>query len=198
MIIKYFTLGSYSTNTYLVISGNEAILIDIAENPSEVIDFIKKNDLKLKAIYATHGHFDHVLGVNEIKEVFRVPFYINERDLKILREDARTSNIEVDGFIKEGDKIQIGNEYLTVLETPGHTMGSVCFLFEDGIFVGDTLFNGSIGRYDLGGDKELLKKSLNRILSLRDDLTVYPGHGLLTTIGYEKLTNPFLNGEFDW
>ena len=85
-----------------------------------------------------------------------------------------------------------------VIETPGHTLGSVTYLIENNLFTGDTLFNESIGRYDLGGDKALLKKSLKRLMELDDLLTVYPGHGFLTTLGYEKLHNPFLNGEIDW
>lgn len=198
MIIKRFVVGDYLTNTYLVISGNEAILIDVGENPIEVIEYLKNNDIKLKSIYATHGHFDHVLGVTEVKKYFKVPLYIHKNDEELMKRDERTKNIEVDGYIKEGDIIKIGNEEIKVIETPGHTLGSVCYLTNDGIFTGDTLFNHSIGRYDIGGDKELLKKSLKRLMELDDGLTVYPGHGFLTTLGYEKLTNPFLNGEFDW
>ncbi|QGR17661.1 MBL fold metallo-hydrolase [Sulfurisphaera ohwakuensis] len=198
MIVKRFILGEYSTNTYLVISGDEGILIDVAENPSEVIDYILTNNIKLKSIYATHGHFDHVLGVTEVKKYFNVPFFLHRSDLHLLRRDERTKGIVPDGFIDEKSIIKIGNEELKVIETPGHTMGSVCYIFDDGIFTGDTLFNGSIGRYDLGGDKNLLKKSLNKLMELNDGLTVYPGHGFFTTLGYEKLTNPFLNGEFEW
>ncbi|BFH72426.1 MBL fold metallo-hydrolase [Sulfurisphaera javensis] len=198
MIVKRFIVGEYSTNSYLLISGNEAILIDVGDNPSEIVDYILSNNIRLKSIYATHGHFDHVLGVKQIKQYFNVPFFVHKNDLKLINNDERTKDITVDGFVDENTKIQIGNEVLSVIETPGHTLGSVCYLFDEGIFTGDTLFNGSIGRYDLGGDKELLKKSLNKIMHLNDGLTVYPGHGFFTTLGYEKITNPFLNGEFEW
>jgi len=198
MIIKRFIVGDYLTNTYLVISGNEAILIDVGENPIEVIEYLKNNDIKLRSIYATHGHFDHVLGVTEVKKHFNIPFYIHKNDEELMKNDERTKNVEVDGYVKEGDIIKVGNDEIRVIETPGHTLGSVCYLTNDGIFTGDTLFNHSIGRYDIGGDKELLKKSLKRLMELDDGLIVYPGHGFLTTLGYEKLTNPFLNGEFDW
>jgi len=198
MIIKRFIVGDYLTNTYLVISGNEAILIDVGENPIEVIEYLKNNDIKLKSIYATHGHFDHVLGVTEVKKYFDVPFYIHKNDEELMKNDERTKNVKVNGYVKEGDIIKVGNDEIRVIETPGHTLGSVCYLTSDGIFTGDTLFNHSIGRYDIGGDKELLKKSLKRLMELDDGLIVYPGHGFLTTLGYEKLTNPFLNGEFDW
>lgn len=198
MIVKRFIVGDYSTNTYLLISGKDAILIDVGENPIEVIEYIKAHEIKLKSIYATHGHFDHVLGVNQIKDYFNVPFYIHKNDAELMKKDERTRNIGVDGYIKEGDIIELGDEEIRVIETPGHTLGSVCYLTNDSIFTGDTLFNNSIGRYDLGGDKELLKKSLKRLMQLEDGLIVYPGHGLITVLGYEKLKNPFLNGEFDW
>lgn len=198
MIVRRFIVGNYSTNTYLIISGNEAIIIDPGEAPYEVIHYILSNGVKLKAIYATHGHFDHILGVKELKREFSVPFHVNEKDLELIGRDERTHDIVPDGFIKEGDEIYVGTEKLRVIETPGHTLGSICFLTPDSIFTGDTLFNGSIGRYDLGGNKDLMKKSLKRLTSLGDWLTVYPGHGFFTTLGYEKLTNPFLNGEFDW
>ena len=198
MIIKRFVVGNYSTNTYLLISDKDAILIDVGEDPIEVIEYIKTHEIKLRFIYATHGHFDHVLGVNQIKRHFGVPFYIHKNDVELMKKDERTKNIEVDGYIKEGDIIKIGDEEIKIIETPGHTLGSVCYLTNEGIFTGDTLFNNSIGRYDLGGDKELLKNSLKRLMQLDDGLIVYPGHGFLTTLGYEKLMNPFLNGEFDW
>lgn len=198
MIVKRFIVGEYSTNSYLVISNNEAVLIDLGGDPSSVIQYILENKIKLKAVYATHGHFDHVIGVQKLKEVFKVHFHLHENDLGLLRRDERTKDIEVDSFVKENDEIKIGDETLKVIETPGHTLGSVCYLFNEGIFTGDTLFNGSIGRYDLGGNKEMLKKSINKIMQLDDTLTVYPGHGFFTTLGYEKLTNPFINGEFEW
>ena len=198
MIIRRFVVGDYLTNTYLLISGNEAILIDVGQNPVEVIEYIKAHEIKLNSIYATHGHFDHVLGVTQIKSYFDVPFYIHKNDTELMKKDERTRNIKIDGYVKEGDIIKVGEEELKVIETPGHTLGSVCYLMNDGIFTGDTLFNNSIGRYDIGGDKEMLKRSLKRLMQLDDGLTVYPGHGFFTTLGYEKLTNPFLNGEFDW
>jgi len=198
MIIRRFVVGDYLTNTYLLISGKDAILIDAGQNPVEVIEYIKAHEIKLNSIYATHGHFDHVLGVTQIKSYFDVPFYIHEKDEELMKKDERTKEIKIDGFVKEGDVVKIGEEELRVIETPGHTLGSVCYLLNDGIFTGDTLFNNSIGRYDIGGDKELLKKSLKRLTQLDDGLTVYPGHGLFTTLGYEKITNPFINGEFDW
>jgi len=198
MIIRRFVVGDYLTNTYLLISGNDAILIDVGQNPVEVIEYIKTHEIKLNSIYATHGHFDHVLGVTQIKSYFDVPFYIHKNDVELMKKDERTKEIKIDGLVREGDIVKIGEEELRIIETPGHTLGSVCYLMNDGIFTGDTLFNNSIGRYDIGGDKELLKKSLKRLTQLDDGLTVYPGHGFLTTLGYEKIMNPFINGEFEW
>ncbi|MFP3225887.1 MAG: MBL fold metallo-hydrolase [Sulfolobaceae archaeon] len=195
--IKRFELGDYFTNTYVVSKSSYAILIDAGDKPYEVINYIRDKGLELKAILATHGHFDHLMGVPEIKKVFNVPLYLHIADEELVKRDHRTREVQIDYYLKEGDLI-FGDIRVKVIETPGHTMGSVCFLIENSLFTGDTLFNENIGRYDLGGDKELLKRSLKRLIELDDLLDVYPGHGFITTLGYEKLHNPFLNGEINW
>ncbi|AAY79547.1 MBL fold metallo-hydrolase [Sulfolobus acidocaldarius] len=195
--VKRFEIGDYFTNSYLVIEEDDSILIDVGGDPSEILEYVRTNNINLKAILATHGHFDHVIGVPLIQRHFKVPFYMNRKDEIILRYDSRTREINVDGDLKEG-VINFGKILVKVIETPGHTLGSVSFMIEDNLFTGDTLFNENIGRYDLGGDREYLKKSLRRLMDLEDLLNVYPGHGFITTLGYEKLNNPFLNGEIDW
>ncbi|TRM77231.1 MBL fold metallo-hydrolase, partial [Sulfolobus sp. A20-N-F8] len=100
--------------------------------------------------------------------------------------------INPDGFIKEGDEINVGNRKLKIIETPGHTMGSICILANGYIFTGDTLFYGTVGRTDIGGSEKLLRDSLERLKKLPDELIVYPGHGPFTILGYEKIKNPFL------
>ncbi|EZQ10706.1 MULTISPECIES: MBL fold metallo-hydrolase [Acidianus] len=202
MQVKVYTIGPLNTNCYVVVDGDEAVIIDPGGDPQEVISSIQGK--KVKAIVATHGHFDHVLGVNEIKKRVSAPFLLNGRDLDLLKASSKMAEtfgikiekiIEPDLFISEGDTIVIGRRELRVIETPGHTMGSCCLLGKEEIFTGDTLFANTIGRTDLGGSKEAMFRSLERIKALDDNLVVYPGHGNSTILGYEKETNPFLNGE---
>ncbi len=203
MIVKNFITGPLATNSYLLISENEGVIIDAGGDMKEVLDFIRNNKIKLRYIIATHGHFDHIMGINEIKREFPSSmFLISERDLGLVkRASAMASSflnlmisdiIDPDGFIKEGDEINIGNGKLKIIETPGHTMGSVCILANGYIFTGDTLFYGTVGRTDIGGSEKLLRDSLDRLKKLPDELVVYPGHGPFTILGYEKIKNPFL------
>lgn len=207
MIIERFIAGPLSTNSYVLISGNEAVIIDSGGDMSEVIDFIKMKNAKPRFFIATHGHFDHVLGVSQLKTVFpSISFLLNERDLELVRNSRQTAarfGISIseivlpDSYVREGDKIEFGEDELKILETPGHTMGSICILVKNSLFTGDTLFSGTVGRTDLGGSAEFLKRSLDRLKSLSDDLIVYPGHGEFTYLGYEKISNPFLTGEIE-
>lgn len=199
IVVKKFEVGSLNTNCYLVIEGKRGILIDAGEDPEEIIQYIKSREIELEAILATHGHYDHILGVPTLKKYLgNVPFYLHKNDEKLVKSDYRTSSISADKYLEGEGELVFGNIKVKVIETPGHTLGSVSYLIGDSLFTGDTLFNESIGRYDLGGDKELLKKSLRKLMELDDSLTVYPGHGFFTTLGYEKLHNPFLNGEIEW
>ncbi|WP_338599115.1 MBL fold metallo-hydrolase [Sulfolobus tengchongensis] len=203
MIVKNFITGPLATNTYLVISQNEAIIIDAGGDMNEVINEIRKNKLSLKYIIATHGHFDHIMGVNQLKNEFpSTKFLINEKDLGLLKRASSMAStflnlsisdiVSPDEYIREGDVIKIGENSLKVIETPGHTMGSICVLTNGYIFTGDTLFYGTVGRTDLGGSEKLLRESLERLKQLQDELIVYPGHGPFTILGYEKVKNPFL------
>lgn len=205
-----FIIGPLNTNCYVVYDNKDAIIIDAGGDPTPIINFLDKENIKPKLILATHGHFDHVLGVNFLKKKYSIPFMIHLKDVNLLKdikeivrsfigtyniedislnyvEDLKPDNVFEDGYI-----INVGNISLKVIETPGHTLGSSCFLGHEILFSGDTLFMGSIGRVDLGGDAELMKASLERLKELPDNLTVYPGHGPITTLGHEKLTNPFL------
>ncbi|AOL16373.1 MBL fold metallo-hydrolase [Sulfolobus sp. A20] len=203
MIVKNFITGPLATNSYLLISENEGVIIDAGGDMKEVLDFIRNNKVKLRYIIATHGHFDHVMGINEIKREFPSSmFLINERDLGLVKRASTMASsylnlmisdiINPDGFIKEGDEINVGNRKLKIIETPGHTMGSICILANGYIFTGDTLFYGTVGRTDIGGSEKLLRDSLERLKKLPDELIVYPGHGPFTILGYEKIKNPFL------
>ncbi|MCS7096421.1 MAG: MBL fold metallo-hydrolase, partial [Nitrososphaerota archaeon] len=158
------------------------------------------------SIINTHGHPDHITGNRAMKEAFSIPILIHEGDAHMLeapgRRFARAYGFNVDTppadkLLRDGEKIQFGGQALKVLHTPGHTPGSICLLGEGGIFTGDTLFAGSIGRVDFPESSESeMQKSLEKIKVLPDSLGVYPGHGPTTTIGEEKRANPFLTGFF--
>ena len=139
---------------------------------------------------------DHVGGVIELINKFNIPFYINEIEEKYMENDNSVfgSLPKASGYLKEGDTLNLGNNVIKVIETPGHTAGGICFLVDDKLFTGDTLFQGSVGRSDfIGGDgMELVKNIKEKLLPLGDNIEVYPGHGEASTIGYEKRRNPFL------
>lgn len=205
MIIKQFTLGPIEDNNYLLIDeeSKEAVLIDCTEFSPEIEKALNEYGAKLKYILLTHGHFDHVLGVNETREKLGCKALIHEEDkimLDSLKEFALNFNLgeveiqTVDGFVTEGETIKFGQNEIKVIHTPGHTRGGVCFLVDDKIFTGDTLFYNSVGRTDLpGGSFNQLKSSIqNKLFTLDENITVYPGHGPRSTIGFEKINNKFL------
>lgn len=208
MILKQFTLGPIEDNNYLLIDQNadgenEAVLIDCTEFSQQIEAEIKENNAKLKYILLTHGHFDHVLGVNETKAKFGAKALIHQEDkimLDSMKEFARNFNLgevelqNVDDFISEGDTIEFGSKKIKVIHTPGHTKGGVCYLLEDKIFTGDTLFYESVGRTDLpGGNFNQIKSSIEeKLFTLDENIKVYPGHGPASTIGHEKLNNRFM------
>lgn len=153
--------------------------------------------LKVKAIIATHGHFDHVGAVKEIKGSLRIPFLLHRADLQTLERSTGwfgqpAKKPTVDIFL--GDEFRVGGLRLKVIHTPGHTPGSVSILVDDeALFSGDTLFRGAVGRYDFpGGSLEDLRNSIRRLMKLPEYIKVYPGHGEPTTIGMEMEDNPFV------
>jgi len=158
-----------------------------------ILNEIERNGFEVKYIINTHGHSDHIGGNRVLKEFTKAPILIHELDAPVL------SNPPADRKLHEGDLIEIGKTKLRVIHTPGHSKGSIILLGADSVFSGDTLFAGSIGRYDLpGGSLEEIVDSLkNKLLALPDHLKVYPGHGPVSTIGEERRNNPFLQS-FDW
>lgn len=205
MIIKQYTLGPISANNYLVFDeeSKEAVLIDCSESNQQLIDDIKELGAKVKYILLTHGHFDHVLGVNDMKKELDTKVLINKNDVSqmdMTKSIMATFGLEVDenpsydDFIDEDSDISIGNTKIKVIHTPGHTEGGVCYLIDGKLFSGDTLFKDYVGRTDLpGGSLEKLKDSIrNVIFKLDDNIEVYPGHNEMTTIGYEKKYNEIL------
>lgn len=208
MKLRTFTVGRLYTNCYVVACERtkEAIIIDPGfENRFEgakIFSFIAENGLKLKLVVNTHGHPDHVCGNGIVEEKFHVPILIHENDSYMLgglaKRDAEffgssEFSPSANALLHEGDLVRFGRTALKVVHTPGHTSGSISLLGEKEVFTGDTLFAGSIGRTDLPGSSERdMRLSVKRLASLPDHLTVYPGHGPTTTIGEERLNNPFL------
>jgi len=201
--------GPFQENCFLAWDDqtNNGIFIDPGAEPERLLQTAAKRGVELVGIYNTHGHIDHAGGVQPIKDALNIPFAIHPKDdflLQILPDQARMFGVPsvsvpaIDTPLAHEDTFQVGTLTAKVIHTPGHSPGGVCFLFDDAIFVGDTLFAGSVGRTDLpGGSTETLLESIHtRLLSLPDDLRVYSGHGPATTIGDERRRNPFLTGRF--
>jgi len=196
-------VGMLASNSYIVgdEESKEAILIDAGDEPERLLGELASSDLKLKAIVATHGHFDHVLAVDYIRKRTGAPFYLHGADAPILASMQERARLllglelgpppRVDKYLKEGDEFTIGRYTFEVLHTPGHSPGSICLLGENVLFSGDTLFAGSIGRTDTpGGNFLLLAESVTKkLFALPENTRVYPGHGPDTSIGDEKSSN---------
>lgn len=198
MIIKTILAGMYEENCYLVMDEDtkELGIIDPGGQANLLADEIKHLDGKPKFILLTHGHMDHVGGVVELASKLNIPFYINKADEEFSQKDNFVFEAlpKASGYLNEGDTLNLGKHILKVIETPGHTPGGVCFLVDDKLFTGDTLFQCSVGRSDFpgGNGMQLIKNIKDKLLPLGDEIQVFPGHGPSSTIGYEKRNNPFL------
>ncbi|MDO5038797.1 MBL fold metallo-hydrolase [Clostridium sp.] len=198
MIVKTIPAGIYDANCYLIIDNDtkEAGIIDPGGDELKLKQIIEGLNINPKFILLTHAHLDHVGAVEYLSQSFNIPFYVNEAEMKYVENDNYVfGNIrKPDGFLTEDSNLYIGKTKVNVICTPGHTEGGVCFLIGDDLFSGDTLFQGSIGRTDFsGGDFGKIINSIRvKLLPLGDYITVYPGHGPKTTIGFEKKNNPFL------
>ena len=202
--IHTLVVGRLQTNCYILESNSTALIIDPGDEPERILRFL--NDIKIKPtkIIATHTHFDHVLGVNGIRSTLNIPFLIHHDDLSMLESmQSRVRQFmgltvppppKMDRFLKDGESLTVGHETLRVMHTPGHSPGSISLAGRGYVFSGDTLFNRSIGRTDLpGGDLDMLVRSItDSLFSLDNDTIIYPGHGPETSIGDEKLANPFV------
>ena len=205
MIIKQFVAGLIENNMYLVVDEKtrEAVLIDAPQDISKVKQSVEELGAKVKYILITHGHFDHIMGLTSLKKTLGAPAVICKDDVVIsdnVNEFTRLFGVPeitpptYEKFVKDGDVLQVGDMQIKVIHTPGHTEGGVCYLIEDNLFSGDTLFKQSVGRTDLfGGDFEKIKHSVKNVLfNLGDNIKVFPGHGPITTIAYEKQHNEIL------
>lgn len=192
MKIYTLVLGEYQTNCYLVSDENgDTAVIDPGYLPQEILRVAREQKLAIRAVLLTHGHFDHVGGVKGITEATHCPVYGSERDLT-LPEPLR-HGLTLTDFYAEGDEIDVGTLRFTVMQTPGHSVGSVCLRCGDALFSGDTLFAGACGRTDFPGSSGTdMRHSLARLKAIDAPLNVYPGHGPATTLQHEKQTNPYL------
>jgi glyoxylase-like metal-dependent hydrolase (beta-lactamase superfamily II) len=207
MILKVIPVGPLEVNCSIVADPQtgEAIVVDPGAEGDRILEVAK--EFKVKAVVNTHGHIDHVGQVRKIKEFFDVPFYLHPEDLFLIKDElwpGFASYIgaqecpEPDLYLEEGMEIKVGRVSLRVLHTPGHTPGLCCLYAEEErvLIAGDLLFKGGVGRWDLpGGDREKMRKSLERIFSeLPDETLVVCGHYEETTIGHERRFNPYLRG----
>lgn len=199
-------VGPLTTNCYIVydVETLDCIVIDPGFEPFKIEDIIRRRELHVKSIIATHCHFDHIGAVDVLKERLNAPFYIHRGEVEILEYSREVVeewfNIRdwkppsPDGFLREGGVLDLGSSVVEILHTPGHTPGSVSLLIADRIFTGDTLFKGSIGRTDLrGGDYLEILKSLKKLSELPGGLIVHPGHGPDTILEVEMLNNPYFS-----
>jgi hydroxyacylglutathione hydrolase len=187
-MLKMMAVGPYQANCYLLGCKKtmEGVVIDPGADAYRIVREISKAGLRIKYIIITHGHPDHTGDARELKEIIKAPVWIH-------RLDAYGIGFTPDGTLFDGQEIEAGTYRLRIIHTPGHSPGGVCISGPGVVFTGDTLFAGSIGRTDFpGGDhNRLIKGVKERIFPLGDGLRIYPGHGPSSTIGHEKMHNPF-------
>lgn len=207
MWIKCLPVGPLEGNCFIIAdeTSKDCMVIDPGDEPDRIMDTINENELKVQYIICTHGHFDHVGCVGDIKEQTGADIVIHKDEIEIYkaaRDMAAFWGFDIDPLpdpeimVQEGDVIKLGDLTFQILHTPGHSPGGIC-LYTDGIVItGDTLFAGSVGRTDFhGGDISKLRDSFRRLMSLPENTKVLSGHGPATTIAKEKRTNMF---SFNW
>ena len=196
MNIETFPVGSLATNCYLLSDSGECCLIDPGDSGAFLLGQVEASGCALRCILLTHGHFDHYSAVEEILAAYpSLPVYLHEKDLAESEEQLRMRRLPEKNqrYYREGDQLTLGSLSVTVMETPGHSQGSVCLVVEDAIFSGDTLFRLSCGRTDLeGGDYKDMLRSLGRLGRLAGQYRVYPGHEEFTDLDTERDGNPYV------
>ena len=202
MTVYTLPLGDYQTNCYIVCApgSSTCAVIDPGYFPERILSFLKQKGLSVDAILLTHGHFDHVGAVEDLVKATGCSLWMREADYTQFKTPTNDYLYPIHDcdfcevrFCEEDEHIVAGGLTFITLETPGHTWGSVCYLCEDALFSGDTLFAGSCGRTDLpGGDHKTILLSLERLAELEGDYTVYPGHGGATTLSHERTWNPYM------
>lgn len=192
--VHALVLGAYQTNCYIIHdeASSQCCVIDPGYSPETVLDKLAELGLTPEAILLTHGHFDHVGGVKDLAAETRCDVYLCAGDLR-MPPMMTAGPLYYTKTYAEGDVLHLAGLEITVMQTPGHTPGSVCLLTDGTMFSGDTLFAGSCGRTDLpGGDRAAIQKSLARLAALETDYWILPGHGESTTLAEEKRYNPYM------
>jgi len=199
-----FQLGIMGANCYIIeTSEGECTAIDIGGNAPELIDFLNKKKTVLTKILITHGHYDHIGGIEDVRAATGAEVFVHKNDaaklcsadesLATLLNPRAFKTVKEYTVIEDGEIIRSGLAEFEVMHTPGHTSGSVCYICGDNIFTGDTLFCENIGRTDFpDSDAADMRKTLKKLASLDKNLQVFPGHDEPSTIGHECLHNPYL------
>ncbi len=203
MNIETLMLGELAANCHIAdCGGGLCAAVDLGNSPDQLLRFLEQKHLTLKAILLTHGHYDHIGGVEAVRKATGAAVYIHEADAVMLESAERNLALQISSVpyervteyttVTDGEIISVGDCQFRVMHTPGHTPGGVCYLSDGVIFTGDTLFAGSIGRTDLGGSPEQMRASLQAIAALPGNALVFPGHGGSSTLEAERRTNPYL------
>ena len=206
MKIQNFVLGMVGTNCYLVVNEEEkqCILIDPAVYSGEIAEQIRREGLDLRAILLTHGHFDHIMGIDGFRKEFpEIPVYAHREEEALLRDASMNASLELGrqytfsgaAYVEDDDVLDLAGMQFRVIHTPGHTIGGCCYYLQEEkvLFSGDTLFRESIGRTDFptGNGGQLMRSIREKLFTLPEETAVYPGHMERTTIGDEKKYNPY-------
>ncbi|HEX2050703.1 MAG TPA: MBL fold metallo-hydrolase [Actinomycetota bacterium] len=205
-VFEHRVVGPLQCNCYVVGDPDErrAIVVDPGGDADAIVDAVASHGLVVSAIVATHAHFDHVVAAERVRALTGAPFRLHRADRPVLDWYQESGRLflgielppppDVDEGLDEGDVVRAGGVGLEVLHTPGHSPGSVCLVADGVVFSGDTLFASSVGRTDLpGGDADALFAAIrDKLFALDDDVRVYPGHGVATTLGAERRDNPFV------
>ena len=206
MQIERFIVGMVGTNCYVVSNEetSECFLVDPGAYSDKVIAYIREHELKPQAILLTHGHFDHIMGLDGVLREFPIPVYAQEEEEILLKDASYNASVSYGpaytfsgaSYIKDGQILELAGMTIRAIHTPGHTIGGCCYYIESEhvLFSGDTLFHDSVGRTDFptGSQSQLVRSIREKLLGLPEETVVCPGHISETTIGHEKKYNPFL------
>lgn len=204
--VEQYVVGSVQTNCYFAINDEtkEVLIVDPGARADRLAEIIEKEQLRPAAILLTHGHFDHAGAAAELAGRFQIEIYAQEQERETLENPAlnlsgwegREAAYQADHYLRDEQEMDLAGFHIRVLHTPGHTVGGCCYLFpyQNVLFSGDTLFHMSVGRTDFpqGSAAQLIRAIKEKLMALPDTITVYPGHDEITTIGTERMYNPYL------